>query len=131
MYASFPRALVAYYPDFLAASLNHLRVLYDTFSTYYLAATDSVPTTSEDEIIELPHLLCPVIDFLAAVVRGGKARDWLADENVLDVVSSVFVLVQMTDDDVMPSLPPNSCLIQFPGRNVGKQREHFCCSGGR
>jgi hypothetical protein len=115
----------------LAASLNHLRVLYDTFSTYYLAATDSVPTTSEDEIIELPHLLCPVIDFLAAVVRGGKARDWLADENVLDVVSSVFVLVQMTDDDVMPSLPPNSCLIQFTDRNVGKQREYFCCSGRR
>ncbi|KIM47710.1 hypothetical protein M413DRAFT_62252 [Hebeloma cylindrosporum] len=94
LHASFPRALVAYYPDFLTASLNHLRVLYDTFSTYYLAATDSVPVTSEDEVIELPHLLCPVIDFLAAVVRGGKARDWLADENVLDVVSSVFSLIE-------------------------------------
>lgn len=113
----------------MAASLNHLRVLYDTFSTYYLAATDSVPTTSEDETIELPHLLCPVIDFLAAVVRGGKARDWLTDENVLDVVSSVFALVQMTDDDVMPFLLPNSRLMQFLDRNVGKQCEHICCSG--
>jgi len=102
---------VAYYPEFLAASLNHLRVLYDTFSTYYLAATDSVPTTSEDETIELPHLLCPIIDFFAAVVRGGKARDWLTDENVLDLVPSVFALVQMTDDDVMPSPLPNSRLI--------------------
>lgn len=106
LHAPFPCALVAYYPNFSAASLNHLRVLYDilydTFSTYSLAATESVPTTSEDENIELPHLLCPVIDFIVAVVRGGKAHDWLA---VLDVFSSVLVLVQMTDDDVMPSLP--------------------------
>ena len=94
---------MAYYPDFLAASLNHLRVLYDTFSVYYLAGTDSVPTTSEDDAIELPHLLCPIIDFLAAVIRGGKARDWIAGDNVLELVSSVYALVQMTEDDVMPS----------------------------
>jgi hypothetical protein len=105
---------VAYYPDFLATSLNHLRVLYSTFSTYYLTGTDSVPTTSEDDTIELSHLLCPIIDFLAAVIRGGKARDWITDDNVLDVVSSVYAFVQMTDDDVMCTLssPINSHLIE-------------------
>jgi hypothetical protein len=114
LHVSFPRALVAYYPDFLATSLNHLRVLYSTFSTYYLTGTDSVPTTSEDDTIELSHLLCPIIDFLAAVIRGGKARDWITDDNVLDVVSSVYAFVQMTDDDVMCTLssPINSHLIE-------------------
>ncbi|KAF8913175.1 armadillo-type protein [Gymnopilus junonius] len=100
LHTSFPRALVPYLPDFMTVSLHHLRVLYSTFRTYYLAASESVPTTSEDEAIELPQLLCPIIDFLAAVIRGGKARDWLVADNVLSVVSSVFAFVQMTDEDV-------------------------------
>jgi len=84
----------------LVASLNHLRALYPTFSSYCLTALESTPNTSEDEPIELPQLICPIIDFLAAVVRGGKARDWLRDENILSLVSLVFSFVQMTDDDV-------------------------------
>ncbi|KAF8963883.1 armadillo-type protein [Flammula alnicola] len=100
LHTSFPRALVQYFPDLLAASLNHLRVLYPTFCTYCLAATESAPNTSEDESIELPQLLCPILDFLAAVIRGGKFREWLVDENIMAIVSSVFAFVQMTDEDV-------------------------------
>ncbi|KDR85511.1 hypothetical protein GALMADRAFT_52743 [Galerina marginata CBS 339.88] len=100
LHTSFPRALVPYLSEFMTASLNHLRVLYPTFLTYYLAATESVPNTSEDEAIELTQLLCPIIDFLAAVIRGGKSSEWVADENILAVVSSVFAFVQMTDEDV-------------------------------
>ncbi|KAH9486456.1 Importin-9 [Psilocybe cubensis] len=100
LHTSFPRALVPHLSDFLNASLNNLRSLYPTFSTYYLAAAESVPNSSEDEPIELPQLLCPIIDFLAAVIRGGKGKDWIVDENVAAVVSSVFAFVQMTDDDV-------------------------------
>lgn len=88
--------------DLLAASLNHLRALYQTFSDYYLSATENAPSTSEDEPVELPQLLSPIIDFLAATVRGGKARDWLGPENLSTLITSVFAYVQMTDDDVSP-----------------------------
>jgi len=88
----------------MEASLNHLRALYPTFLTYNLAATESAPSTSEDESVELPQLLCPIIDFLAAVIRGGRGRDWVTDENILGVVTSVFAFVQMTDEDVLSLL---------------------------
>ena len=100
LHTSFPRALVPYLPDLLSASLEHLRVLYPIFSTYYLSATESAPSTSEDETLELPQLLCPIIDLLAAVVRGGRAREWVVHENILPLVSSIFAFVQMTDEDV-------------------------------
>ncbi|PPQ86958.1 hypothetical protein CVT25_009780 [Psilocybe cyanescens] len=100
LHTSFPRALIPHLFDFLSASLNNLRSLYPTFSAYYLAATESIPSPSEDDPIELPQLLCPIIDFLAAVIRGGKGRDWVVDENIAAIVSSVFAFVQMTDEDV-------------------------------
>lgn len=100
LHTSFPRALVPYLPDLLSASLEHLRVLYPIFSTYCLSASESAPSTSEDETLELPQLLCPIIDLLAAVVRGGRARDWVVYENILPLVSSIFAFVQMTDEDV-------------------------------
>lgn len=103
LHTSFPRALTSSLPEFLAASLNHLQVLYPTFSHYYLSATEAVPSTSEDESIELPQLLCPIIDFLSAVTRGAKGREWLGGENILSVVVSMFNYVQMTDDDVCSS----------------------------
>lgn len=78
-------------------------MLYPTFSHYYLSATEAVPSTSEDENIELPQLLCPVIDFLSAVTRGAKGREWLGEENIQSLVTSMFNYVQMTDDDVSPS----------------------------
>ena len=84
----------------MITSLNHLRLLYPTFSHYYLSATEAVPSTSEDESIELPQLLCPIIDFVSAVIRRGKCRQWLGEENILSLVASTFNYVQMTDDDV-------------------------------
>lgn len=84
--------------------MNHLSVLYPTFVTYCLSATDSPPNTSEDEPVELPQLLCPIIDFVAAVIRGGKAREWVNEANILSIVSSVFAFVQMIDDDVCKRL---------------------------
>ena len=106
IHTSFPRALASSLPEFLTASLNHLTVLYPTFSHYYLSATEAVPSTSEDESIELPQLLCPIIDFLSTVIRGGKAREWLGEENMLSLVVSMFNYVQMTDDDVSFSALP-------------------------
>ncbi|PPQ99515.1 hypothetical protein CVT24_005305 [Panaeolus cyanescens] len=100
LHTSFPRALVPYLPDLLNASLRHLQVLYPTFVQYYIASSDSPPSTSEEEPVELAQLLCPIIDFLAAVVRGGKCKEWLANENIGALIESVFKYTQMTDDDI-------------------------------
>ncbi|KAI5998077.1 armadillo-type protein [Pisolithus albus] len=70
IHTSFPRAMVAYLPDYLNATLHHLQVVYSTYNRY-------APGSSEDEVVELPHLICPMFDFLSNVVRGGKAREWL------------------------------------------------------
>ena len=82
------------------ASLRHLQALYPAFMRYCLSASDTVPTSSEDETIELPQLLCPIIDFTASVVRGGKAKAWLDGGNLERLVTAVFEFAQMTDDDV-------------------------------
>lgn len=132
LHTSFPRALTSSLPEFLAASLNHLHVLYPTFSHYYLSATDAVPSTSEDESIELPQLLCPVIDFLSAVTRGVKGREWLGEENILSLVACMFNYVQMTDDDVSPSTCwGRTFFILLPGAHMGAQRQCLRCTGRR
>jgi hypothetical protein len=91
---------LAFIPDLLTASVNHLRVLFPTFSSYYLLATETPPTTSEDDPVELPQLLCPIIDFQSSIIQSGKSRGWLSAENLSNLISSVLVYVQMTDDDV-------------------------------
>ncbi len=101
LHTSFPRALVTYIPDLLFASLNHLRALYSTFSSYYLVANETPPNTSEEEPIELSQLICPIIDFLSSVIQSGKGRDWLSPENISTLIESVFAYVQMTDEDVI------------------------------
>ena len=133
LHTSFPRALASSLPDFLAASLNHLHVLYPTFSRYYLSATEAVPSTSEDESIELPQLLCPIIDFLSAVTRGAKGREWLRDENILSIVVSMFNYVQMTDDDVSSFDLPRGCkfFTLLLGTHMGAQRQCLHCAGRR
>ena len=133
IHTSFPRALASSLPQFMTASLNHLRVLYPTFSHYYLSATEAVPSTSEDESIELPQLLCPIIDFLSAVTRGGKCRQWLGEENILSLVASIFNYVQMTDDDVnsSPLLRGRQFFTLLPGTHMGAQRQCFRCAGRR
>ncbi|TEB38615.1 ARM repeat-containing protein [Coprinellus micaceus] len=99
IHVSFPAALSPFLPDFLAASIHHLQALYPPFERYYISSSDSVPQTSEDETVELTQLICPVLDFLASVVRGGKARSWFVNDHLSALIVSVFKLAQMTDED--------------------------------
>lgn len=92
--------MTPYLKDFLTASLNHFQALYPTFAQFYLSASEPAPRSSEDESIELPQLLCPILDFITAVTRGGKAREWIVEENLDTLILVVFNFVQMTDEDV-------------------------------
>ncbi|KAI6120877.1 armadillo-type protein [Pisolithus croceorrhizus] len=78
IHTSFPRAMVTYLPDYLNAALHHLQVIYSTYNRCYITASEDAPGSSEDEVVELPHLICPIFDFLSNVIRGGKAREWLS-----------------------------------------------------
>ncbi|RPD64798.1 ARM repeat-containing protein [Lentinus tigrinus ALCF2SS1-6] len=96
---SFPRSLTPYLKDFLSAALVHLSALYPTFIACYLQGTVSVPRSSEDELIELTHLVCPMLDFVANIARSGKAKDWFEGDNLTGLIGAVFSWVQMTSDD--------------------------------
>lgn len=41
-----------------------------------------------------------MLDFIANVVRSGKAKDWFEGPNLSGLISNVFSWVQMTSDDV-------------------------------
>ncbi|KAJ4470827.1 ARM repeat-containing protein [Lentinula aciculospora] len=99
IHTSFPRAIAPYLPELVPASLVHLNNLYPTFSRYYLASTESVPSSSEDEAIELPQLITSIMDFMSSVVRAGRAKDWFTGDNAVALISAVFNYIQMTDDD--------------------------------
>jgi len=92
--------MTPYLKDLLTASLLHFHVLYPIFAQYYLSSSHSVPRSSEDESIELPQLICPITDFVAAVTRGSKAKEWFDGANSSALISAVFNYVQMTDEDV-------------------------------
>ena len=93
----------------MITSLNHLFMLYPTFSHYYLSAMEAVLSTLEDERIELPQLLCPIINFVSTIIRGGKCHQWLREENILSLITSTINYVQMTNDDVS-----SSAILQVP-----------------
>ncbi|KII94307.1 hypothetical protein PLICRDRAFT_50286 [Plicaturopsis crispa FD-325 SS-3] len=99
IYTSFPRAMAPYLNDLLASSLTHLRAYWPTFVHYYISSSSPVPNSSEDDSIELPQLLCPIIDFISTVARGGKAKAWFSQENLTSLIDAVFNYTQMTDDD--------------------------------
>ncbi|KAH6916745.1 armadillo-type protein [Coprinopsis sp. MPI-PUGE-AT-0042] len=99
IHTSFPNALAHYISDFLNSALHQLQALYPIFTHYYLASSDSVPQTSEDESVELPQLICPIMDFISASMRGRKARGWFTGDNLPLLVSAVFNLSQVTDED--------------------------------
>ncbi|EJF67437.1 ARM repeat-containing protein [Dichomitus squalens LYAD-421 SS1] len=84
---SFPRALAPHLQDLLSAALLHLSVLYPTFHHYYLQQAAAVPRSSEDETIELIHLICPMLDFVASVARSGRAKDWFEGDNLSNLVT--------------------------------------------
>ncbi|EIN14253.1 ARM repeat-containing protein [Punctularia strigosozonata HHB-11173 SS5] len=99
IHTSFPRSLRPYLSEYLNSALGHLQALYPTFVAFYLSDDASVPLSSEDEPIELPHLICPIIDFSASIARSGKAKEWFDQSNTQALVDTVFRWVQMTKDD--------------------------------
>ncbi|KAF8634940.1 hypothetical protein AX15_000671 [Amanita polypyramis BW_CC] len=99
IHTSFPRALTPYLPDLLSSSIYHLQTLYPTFVHYYISSSDSVPHTSEDETIELPQLIVPIIDFVSNIARGGKAKGWFDVQHFPALVSAIFRFTQMTEED--------------------------------
>ena len=64
-----------------------------------------MPCTSEDDSVGLPQLVCPIMDFTAAVTRGGKAKEWFSvgdgdGGNGKKLIESVIQWAQMTNEDV-------------------------------
>lgn len=101
IHTSFPKALVPFLNDYLNLSLAHLVSLYPVFTHFYIQSSNSVPENSEDEVVELPQLLCPILDFLSATTRSSKAREWwFESNNLVNVIPAVFNYLQITDDDV-------------------------------
>lgn len=100
VHTSFPRPMAPYLKDFLSASLHHLQVLLPTFTHFYLSSSASPPGSSEDEPVGIPLLICPLMDFVTSATRGGKARDWFDQENLLGLIESLFNFLQMTEEDV-------------------------------
>ncbi|KIJ66488.1 hypothetical protein HYDPIDRAFT_174567 [Hydnomerulius pinastri MD-312] len=100
---AFPRGLKVYLLPFLDASLNHLQRIFETYKQYYINASETAPGSSEDEAVELPHLICPMFDFLSNVVRGGKAKQWFDSQsnphNLAHLIGAIFNYTQMTAED--------------------------------
>lgn len=92
--------MTPYLKEFLSASLNHLQILFPTFTHFYLSSSDSPPGSSEDEHVGLPHVVCPLMDFISSVMRGGKAKEWFDSANLHILTGAVFNYVQMTREDV-------------------------------
>ncbi|KAF7974899.1 hypothetical protein HWV62_11051 [Athelia sp. TMB] len=99
IHTSFPRAMTIYLKDFLSASLHHLQALFPTFTQCYLTSLQSPPGSTEDEFVGLPHLICPIVDFMSSVARGGRAKEWFEAGNLQSLIGSVFQYVQMTEED--------------------------------
>ena len=100
IHTSFPRSLFPYLEDFLNLSLYHLQTLYPTFDHYCLSQLESNPGSSENNPVELPRLISPIIDFISLVSRGGKAKTWYTQERIDALTSAVFNYAQMTMEDV-------------------------------
>ncbi|TFK26759.1 ARM repeat-containing protein [Coprinopsis marcescibilis] len=96
---SFPIPLAPHLPQLLSSALYQLQAVYPVFAHYYLASSESPPRTSEDESVDLPQLICPTLDFISAAMRGRKARGWFTGDNLSLLVSAVFNLTQVTDED--------------------------------
>ncbi|PAV22617.1 ARM repeat-containing [Pyrrhoderma noxium] len=90
----FARSLAPHYGDFLNIALSHLRTLLPTFSS-----AESPSLSEEDEPISLSMLGCPIIDFIAVITRGSKAKFWLTPSNVEALVVVLCGWMQMTDED--------------------------------
>ena len=81
-------------------------MLYPTFEAYYLGS--AVPLASaEEDTIDLPELICPLLDFVGAAKKGGRAKDWFTEGNggrVTELVKEVIRWGQMSEEDVRSKL---------------------------
>jgi hypothetical protein len=100
LHTTFPRALRTYMPDVLAAALAHLHAYLPAYVAHYVRADEPVPRTSEDDALELPDVAAPIVDFVAAVARSGRAKEWFAPDKVGALVEMVFAWAQISTESV-------------------------------
>jgi hypothetical protein len=98
LHTTFPRALRSYLPDVLDAALVHLEAYLPAYVQYYVVADEPAPKTSEDEALELPNVAAPLVDFVAAVARAGRAKEWFVPARVGALVAAVFAWAQISTE---------------------------------
>ncbi|THU95862.1 hypothetical protein K435DRAFT_859126 [Dendrothele bispora CBS 962.96] len=64
--------------------------IFKTLDTLHFLPFEMVPRSEEDE---------PVLDFVSAIARGGRARELFMGETSAALISSIFNYIQMTDQD--------------------------------
>ncbi|KAI0347862.1 ARM repeat-containing protein [Trametopsis cervina] len=99
IHTSFPRVLAPYLPDFLNSTLHHLGALFPEFFHYYITAENTPPFTSEDERVDLTQLAGSALDFISAVARSGRAKQWFNEEKTTALLAEVFRWIEMTADE--------------------------------
>jgi hypothetical protein len=100
LHTTFPRALRTYMPDVLAAALAHLHAYLPAYVAHYVRADEPVPRTSEDDALELPDVAAPIVDFVAAVGRRGRAEAGFAPGQLGGLVEMVFAWAQISTESV-------------------------------
>ncbi|KZT44292.1 ARM repeat-containing protein [Sistotremastrum suecicum HHB10207 ss-3] len=101
LHTTFPKALASSLADLLQLSVLHLVTLLPAFTTFHLPPTESAPGCSEpDESVSLPQLSTTILDFIAAIARGGKSKAWFANTSNLEtLIQAIFGWSQMSEDD--------------------------------
>lgn len=93
--------LTPYLPEYLTAILHHLGALFPVFYHYYVVSEDTAPSTSEDERVDLTQLAGSSLDFISAVARSGRAKEWFTEANTRSLVAEAFRWIEMTADEVL------------------------------
>ncbi|ETW86593.1 hypothetical protein HETIRDRAFT_456575 [Heterobasidion irregulare TC 32-1] len=98
VHSSFARLIAPFLPDYLAAALHHLVVLFPTYAQYYIIDGTAVPESSEGALIEIERLIAPMIDFVSSVARRGKAVGWF-EQNLTTMMDILLQWAQMTKEN--------------------------------
>ena len=113
----------------------HLQLLFPTFATYHLSGS-ATPPIPEEDAIDLPQLICPLLDFVTAIARDGKAKEWFTNQStgrMGELITEVVQWSQMTEDDVGFITFPDSALtadMNISGGDVGIQCRCLRGAGG-
>lgn len=99
VHSSFARLIAPFLPDYLAAALHHLIVLFPTYAQYYIIDGTAVPESSEGALIEIERLIAPMIDFVSSVARRGKAVGWF-EQGLTTMMDILLQWAQMTKENV-------------------------------